>query len=103
MSDFWTEELTPEETEKLIRKVADEIIRRKMQTPAILALDMHKPLANVTSSAGVVFAPFLVPFLGFHAVNDYTRLLAKQENVERLIAMIDESRDVKEDPCTKAS
>ena len=103
MSDFWDEELTPEETEAIIQKAANEIIRRKMQTPAILALDMHKPLANVTSAAGVVFAPFLVPFLGFNTVNDYTRLLAKQENVERLIELIDQSRNVKEDPCTKAS
>lgn len=61
-----------------------------MQAPAILALEAHKPLANVIAQSVVVFSGFLVPFLGFQNVNDYSRLLHKRENVERLICLLEE-------------
>ena len=90
MRDFWDEELTEDETETLLRKAAQEISKRKMNTPAILALEMHKPLAYVGGNAAVAMAPFMVPFLGFDAVNNYSRLLSKRENLERLIVMLEE-------------
>lgn len=85
MSDLWTEELTEEQTQELIQKAADEIRKRKMQTPAVLLLEMHKPLSFLASQAAIVFSPFLVPIVGFDNVNDYSRLLAKRDNIERLL------------------
>jgi uncharacterized protein (DUF1778 family) len=87
--EFWQTELTEEETEALIEKAANEISRRNLQTPVILALEMHKPLANVGGQAAIVFAPFMVPILGFDFVNDYSRLLSNKENVERLIRRLE--------------
>ena len=87
---MWSTDLTEEETEALIEKAANEIARRKLQTPAILFLEMHKPLAYVGANASLVFAPFAVPFLGFDFVNNYSRLFSKRENVERLIRKIEE-------------
>lgn len=85
MSDLWTEELTEEQTQDLIRKAAHEINKRKMKAPAILMLEMHKPLSFLASQATIVFSPFLVPFLGFDNVNSYSKLLAKRDNIERLL------------------
>lgn len=85
MSDMWTEELTEEQETKLIQKAAHEIRKRKMQMPAVLLLEMHKPLNFLASQAAIVFSPFLVPFVGFDNVNDYSRLLAKRDNIERLL------------------
>jgi hypothetical protein len=85
MNEFWERDLTEEESAALIEKAASEIARRGLQAPAILLLEMHRPLSFVTSHATVAFAPFLVPFLGFNAVNDYSRLFSKREHVERLI------------------
>ncbi len=48
-------------------------------------LELQKPLAYVGANAALVFAPFTVPFLGFDFVNNYSRLFARRENVERLI------------------
>lgn len=90
MFDFWKDELTPEETDALLNKAATEIKKRKMQVPAILAIEMHRPLNLVAANAATAMAPFLVPFLGFDNVNDYSRLLAKSENVDRLIAKLEE-------------
>src|SRR5579862_6118336 len=90
MFDFWTDELTPEQEEQLLDKAADSIAKRGMIAPAVVALEMHKPLSNVGAHAAVAFSPFLVPFFGFSAVDDYSRLLRKRENIERLIVRLEE-------------
>ena len=89
MLDFWSQELTDSETEELIEKAAAEIEKRKMTAPAVIFLEMHKPLSYVASQAAIVFSPFLVPFVGFDFVNNYSRLLSKRENVERLIVRLE--------------
>lgn len=92
MFDFWENDLTEEETQACLDKCANEITKRKLETPAILFLEMHKPLSNVFAHGGMMSAPFLVPFLGFDLVNDYSNLLRDKNNVERLICMLEESR-----------
>jgi hypothetical protein len=103
MLDFLEKDLTEEETDALITKAATEIRRRKMQVPAIVALEMHKPLGYIAANASVAMAPFLIPILGFDFVNDYSRLIAKRENIERLLKMLEEPAKKPaaptEDPC----
>ena len=94
MFDFWNEELTEEETERLVDKAAKEILRRKMEAPAILALEMHKPITNIVAHAAVAFAPFAIPFVGFDLLNDYSRLLQKRENIEKLIQRLEAAGSV---------
>ena len=92
MFDLWKDELTEAEEEALIEKAALEIERRKLQAPALMFLESHKPLAFLTSQASITFAPFIAPFLGFDFVNNYSRLFAKRENVERLLQRIESGR-----------
>lgn len=92
MFDLWKDELTEEETEKLIEQAAGEIERRRLEVPAVLMLEMHKPLSFVGSQTSVMFAPFIAPFLGFDFVNNYSRLFANRENVERLLQRIESGR-----------
>ncbi|HVT14239.1 MAG TPA: hypothetical protein VHE55_18395 [Fimbriimonadaceae bacterium] len=91
MFDLWKEALNEEDRDRLLEKAAEEISKRKLETPAILFLEMHKPLAYVGSHAALAFSPFLVPFMGFDAVNDYSRLLSDRQNIERLIQMLEKS------------
>jgi hypothetical protein len=93
MSDFWREDLTEEEEEKLIDDAAKLIEKRRMVMPAILVLEMHKPLSNVAANTGVTLAPFLVPLFGFDLMNNYTRLLRRQQNVERLIERLEAPKE----------
>jgi len=93
MRHFWDEDLTEEQTTALLHKAARAIVERRLETPAILFLEMHKPLAFLGGQAAVAFAPFLVPFFGFDFVNDYSRLLSKRENIERLIQMLETARE----------
>jgi hypothetical protein len=92
MFDLWKDELTEEETDQLIEKAATEIEKRKLEAPAILMLEAHKPLAFVGSQTSLMFAPFIAPFLGFDFVNNYSRLFADRENVERLLRRIESGR-----------
>jgi hypothetical protein len=87
---LWEEELTEEEAQNLIDKIVEQVLRRRMETPAIMMLEMHKPLATLAGNTAVAFSPFLVPFLGFQNVNDYSRLFAKREYWDRLIDAIEE-------------
>jgi acyl-CoA reductase-like NAD-dependent aldehyde dehydrogenase len=92
MFDLTTEELGPEETEALIEKAASAISKRKLEVPAILVLEMHKPLSFVASQATVAMSPFLIPMLGFERIQDAIHLLQRRENVERLICKLEVAR-----------
>lgn len=92
MQNFWQEKLTDEQAEALIQKLANKIIERKMQTPAILFLEMHKPLGNIAGHAMVAFAPFTVPFLGYDNINEFSQLMTQRRHWERLLDVLDQSR-----------
>ena len=87
--ELWSEELTVEERDALIEKAAHEIQKRKLEAPAILMLELHKPLAYVGGHAVVALSPLMVPFLGFDAVNNYSRLFADKNNIELLLQRIE--------------
>jgi hypothetical protein len=91
MNEFWERELTEEEVEQLIERATAEVTKRRMAVPAVVFLEMHKPVANVAAHAALAFAPFLVPLFGFDFVNDYSRLITKRDHVERLIQRIEEA------------
>ncbi len=94
MFDYMSEDLTDQETDNLIEKAAEQIMKRKMEVPAILVLEMHKPLAFVTSQASIALAPFIVPFVGYDNAQNYSRLLTKRENVEKLIQRLESNAAV---------
>ena len=93
MLSEWYEPLADEEREALLNKVAGFIERRKLEVPAVLFLESHRPLAYVGSQATLAFSPFLVPFLGLMNVRDFSRFLQEPSNIERLIQRIEESSD----------
>ncbi len=83
-------DLTDSERDELIEKIAGGVMRRRMETPAILFLEMHKPLSFIGSQALIVGSPFLGPFVGVENVHRVSRLLSERSNVERLISRIEE-------------
>ena len=103
MFDFWSDELTSEEEDRLLDSLAADITKRKLEAPAIAFFELHKPLANVAGHLALAASPFLVPILGYKNVNNYSRLLSKRENVEKLLCRLEANRDsmndAKEAPC----
>lgn len=75
--------------EAFIEGAARRIARYRLQTPAVLFLEMHRPLAGVASQATHFLAPLLAPFVGLAGLEDLALLLSKGEYVERLIERVE--------------
>ncbi len=90
MPAIWDSPLTEEQRETIIRRVSEEISKRKLQTPAILFLEMHKPIANIAAHAVVAVSPFVMPFFGFKSVDEYSQFISSRENIEMLIRRLEQ-------------
>jgi hypothetical protein len=82
--------LAPEERDLIIDSIAVGVVRRKLAVPAVFFLEMHKPLCFFGSQLLLLGSPVLGAFLGFSRMLQYSSLLEERENVERLIARIEE-------------
>lgn len=85
-----TTPLSDERRAEVIDAIARRIVGRRLETPAVLFLDMHKPLSFVASQAMLVGLPFLSIFFGAQPVADISKLFADPANVEALISRIEE-------------
>ncbi len=94
MQSLWQTELTVEQRDALVAKAAAAIKKKRLEAPAILFLESHKPLASIAGHAMVALSPFLVPFVGVDMVDDVSRLLLKQENVELVIQALERDDDL---------
>lgn len=88
--NLWDEPLTEEKRTEIAEKLAAQIVNRGLAAPAVLFLEMHKPIARVAMNTAVVFSPFIIPFTGFSPFNDYSQFLEDRQNVELLIRRIEE-------------
>lgn len=95
MEALWTEELTDQEKNDLIERLANEVLKRKLETPAVIFLEMNRPLSRITANAMIVFSPFLAPIVGTQNVHNYSRLLMDPANVETLIQRIESGATAK--------
>ena len=90
MQSGWGEELTEEETQALLQRAADQVVKRRLEVPAVLALEMHKPISGYMANMAIIFAPFIGPIFGPDTYRDFSRLLTTRHNVERLILLIED-------------
>lgn len=82
-------ELTPEERDRHLEVAARAVAARRLEVPAVLALELHRPLAFLGSQALVVLTPLLAPALGLTRLQLLARLLEEPENLDRLAARIE--------------
>jgi len=78
------------DAEQLLEKAAKVVVERGMEVPAILFLEMHKPLANLIGHAVWVTMPVWALFFGMATTNQLGYLLSDPERIERLIQRIEE-------------
>jgi len=90
-------ELGPEERDRLLDRAAREVVRRRLEVPTILALELHRPLAFLSSQALVVFTPLLAPALGLETLQKLSHLLEERGNLDRLIDRIEELAEADKD------
>jgi len=85
--------------DELIAKLAARVIDLGLSVPAILFLEMGKPLSYIGSQAMVFFAPVATALFPGDGYNRLARLFEKRDNVERLmqaIERLEDERQVKE-------
>lgn len=90
---YWDMEITPEDEEEMIRKVAEKIHQYGMEVAAILMVESLKPLTFVGTQMGRFFInPFLPAFgdeIGMTG-EKFFQVFEKRENVERLLETLEE-------------
>lgn len=82
--------LAEQNAEQLLERAAKAVVDRGMEVPAILFLEMHKPLANLIGHAVWVTMPVWALFFGIATTNTLGALLSDPERIERLIQRIEE-------------
>jgi hypothetical protein len=90
------DDLSPEERDALIDELAKKVVDRRLETPTIMFLEMHKPVAFLAGQSMIVAGPLLSPLFGVDGMRKFSRLLSGEGNVERLIRRIEDLADERE-------
>lgn len=85
-----TTPLSDTQRDEIIDSIARKITGRRLEAPAVLFLEMHKPLSFIASQSILVAMPFISPLLGPEETANLSKLLKDRDNVERLISRIEE-------------
>ena len=84
------DEIKESEVEQLIEEIAAEVVRRKLEAPAVLFLEMNRPLSFIGSQALIVATPLLGPIFGPEKMARYSKLLSNRQNIEKIISRIED-------------
>jgi len=85
--------IRPDQVDGFIESVAGRIRRRGLEAPAVLFLEMHRPLSFLAGQSVMVAMPLLAPLIGVDNVGILGKVLMERENVEKLIARIENRND----------
>ena len=69
--------------------IARRVVAAKLETPAVFFLELHKPLKGVAHTLGLFLEPMAAPFFGIERVEKYRVIFEKEENIEKLISLIE--------------
>jgi hypothetical protein len=89
-------EITPEEEEEMIRKIADKIHQYGMDAVAVLMLETIKPMVYLGGQmVRFFFSPFLIVFGDNIARGGekFFMIFEKRENVEKVIALLEKKAE----------
>lgn len=81
--------LTSEQIDASVDSIAKKVIARRLETPAVLFLEMHKPLAHLAGQGAFVALPLVGPLVGPQKMADFGKLISERANIELLIERIE--------------
>ena len=85
------DDIPEDEQRALLEKLAQWVVSRNLTTPAILFLETGKPLNFLGSQLLIAFSPFIQAFFKGEQYQKIALILEKDENVELLIELIEQS------------
>ncbi len=83
-----SEELSFEDLERL-QSVAVILVTRGLAAPAVVLLEMYRPLTTLFHTGGVVMAPLLAPLFGYARCEEILRVLKDRKAIDTLISLIE--------------
>lgn len=84
------DEIPQHEQRELLEKVAMQVVKRRLTVPAILFLEMCKPLNFLGSQALIALNPFVQAIIKTTEYQKFALIIEKDANVELLIRLIEE-------------
>jgi hypothetical protein len=97
---YWDIEVTPEDEDKMIRKIAEKIHQYGLDVAAILMIETVKPLSFIGAQMGRFFVSPFLPALGEDigmSGEKFLQIFEKRENVEKLIKAVEELTEEEEE------
>lgn len=82
----------PRQDEARIEAGARRLSESGWAAPAVLFLEMHRPLAFVASQLLLAAGPFLTPFIERETIHSYVSLLEDREGLGHLVSRLEELR-----------
>src|SRR5690348_4177614 len=91
----WDTPISDDERDRLLAKMATKVVSGGLATPAMWMLEIHRPLMPIAGQIGIVFSPFLGTLFagGAFDLQKYVKIMQRRDNVDRLIAMIEEKAE----------
>ena len=83
------EDVSAEEGERILKKVADEIVSRRLTAPAIFVLESYSPLSFVGSQAMIALEPFIHAIFALPDYRKFALMMERRENVQKLMTLIE--------------
>jgi hypothetical protein len=91
-------ELTPERRKELIDKIATEVVKRGLETPAIMLLETFKPLSFIGAELAIFYLfPYIKAITTSPTVDEVTALFHDRSAVEDLIRRIEELVEIEKE------
>jgi hypothetical protein len=78
------------QSEQLIEHLTEQISRWRLTMPAILLLQVTRPLSFIASQGLLLCQPLLSFVYGAPRVADYAELLANRASMDRLVTRLEE-------------
>ena len=82
------EDVSEEDGERILKRVADEIVSRRLTAPVFL-LESCSPLSFIGSQAMVVLEPFVHAIFDLPDYRKFALIMERRENVQKLMIMIE--------------
>jgi hypothetical protein len=100
------EDVSEEDAERILKKLAAEIVSRRLTAPAIFFLESCRPLSFIGGQAMIVLEPFIMAVFDLPDYRKFALMMERRENVQKLITMIEDANQeqklaVKEERKTK--
>ena len=84
------DEIPQDEQRELLEKIAMQVVKRRLTAPAILFLEMCKPLNFLGSQVLIALNPFVQAVFNTTEYQKFALIIEKDANVELLIRLMEE-------------